>query len=297
MNFRTDLALEKRENLATGEIDGVIFEKEERKGVEITTITVTNENGERALGKPIGKYVTLEVTAFTKNADLSDGRIEVLSEELLKLLPKEGTVLAAGLGNESITPDALGPRCISLLLATRHIKKELAKSLGLMPLRPVAGIVPGVLGKTGIETAEIIEAVAKKIKPCALVVIDALASRRLSRLGTTVQLTDTGISPGSGVGNTRTEISAKTLGIPVVAIGVPTVVDGATLAFDLLEDAGADAKKAFEKLSESEQGKLMMVTPKEIDLVIDRASQLIAMGLNCAMQREMALEDILAIVK
>ena len=215
----------------------------------------------------------------------------------MKLLPQEGTVLVAGLGNESITPDALGPKCLSLLLSTRHIKKELAKSLGLVPLRPVAGIVPGVLGKTGIETAEIIEAVAKKIEPCALIVVDALASRKLSRLGTTVQLTDTGISPGSGVGNTRTEISAKTLGIPVVAIGVPTVVDGATLAFDLLESAGADAQSAIKRLSDSGNERFMMVTPKEIDLVIERAAQLIAMGINSAMQREMALEDIIAIVR
>ena len=297
MNFRTDLALEKRENLSSCEVDGVISKREERKGVAVTTITVTNENGAKALGKPVGKYITLEVTPFMKNADLSDGRIEVLAEELLKLLPKEGTVLAAGLGNESITPDALGPKCISLLLATRHIKKELAKSLGLVPLRPVAGIVPGVLGKTGIETSEIIEAVAKKIRPCALIVIDALASSRLSRLGTTVQLTDTGISPGSGVGNTRTEISSKTLGIPVVAVGVPTVVDGATLAFDLLESTGANAAKELEKLGDNGRERLMMVTPKEIDLVIDRAAELIAMGINSAMQREMALEDIIAIVK
>lgn len=297
MDFRTDLALEKRENLEAGQIDGVISEKEERKGVAVTTITVTNQNGAKALGKPTGKYVTLEVTPFTKNADLSDGRIEVLAQELLKLLPQEGTVLVAGLGNESITPDALGPKCLSLLLSTRHIKKELAKSLGLVPLRPVAGIVPGVLGKTGIETAEIIEAVAKKIEPCALIVVDALASRKLSRLGTTVQLTDTGISPGSGVGNTRTEISAKTLGIPVVAIGVPTVVDGATLAFDLLESAGADAQSAIKRLSDSGNERFMMVTPKEIDLVIERAAQLIAMGINSAMQREMALEDIIAIVR
>lgn len=296
MNFRTDLALERRENIKAKGVDGVLTEKEKEKNVTVTTITVTNENGEKAIGKPRGKYITLEVSPFMKNADLSDGPIEIFSKKLLSLLPEEGTVLVAGLGNESITPDALGPRCISLLLATRHIKKELAESIGLSSLRPVAGIVPGVLGKTGIETAEIIEAVTRKINPCALVVIDALASRKLSRLGTTVQMTDTGISPGSGVGNARALLSEKTLGVPVVAVGVPTVVDGATLAFDLLEGAGVDTS-VFEKSEEAERGKNMMVTPKEIDLVIDRAAQLIAMGINCALQRSMELEDIMAIVK
>lgn len=296
MNFRTDLALERRESVASAKIDGVFSRKEVKNGVTVTTICVTNENGSQMLKKPVGKYVTLEVTPFTENADLSDGRIEVFAEELLSLLPKEGTVLVAGLGNESITPDALGPKCVSLLLATRHIKKELAKSLGLFPLRPVAGIVPGVLGKTGIETAEIIEAVAEKIKPAALVVIDALASRKLSRLGTTVQMTDTGIAPGSGVGNTREEISKKTLGIPVVAVGVPTVVDAATMAFDILESANAEGQDV-QKIDEFKKEEFMMVTPKEIDLVIERASMLIAMGINSAMQRQLALDDIIAIVR
>lgn len=296
MNFRTDLALEKRENIDSGEIDGVISEKEEKNNVTVTTISVTNENGSRTLGKPVGRYITLEVTPFMKNADLSDGRIGVFSEKLLSLLPNEGTVLVAGLGNESITPDALGPRCVSLLLATRHIKKELAKSIGLSPLRPVAGIVPGVLGKTGIETSEIIEAVCERIKPCALIVIDALASRKLSRLGTTVQMTDTGISPGSGVGNARSEISERKLGIPVVAVGVPTVVDGATMAFDLLENAGLDGEKLLKSGAFSKETP-MMVTPKEIDLVIERAAMLISMGINSAMQPSLSLDDIIAIVK
>ena len=296
MNFRTDLALEKRESLGETAPDGVFCETKNHKTVTVTTITVQNEKGERALGKPKGKYITLEVTPFMKNAELSDERIRVFSRELLSLLPGEGTVLVAGLGNESITPDALGPRCISLLLATRHIKKELAKSIGFSQLRPVAGIVPGVLGKTGIETAEIIEAVSKRIEPSAIIVIDALASRKLSRLGTTVQLTDTGLSPGSGVGNRGAEISRRTLGVPVVAVGVPTVVDGATMAFDLLESAGVDTT-AFSNTADFSKGRLMMVTPKEIDLVIERAAWLISMGINAALQRDMELEDIAALVK
>ena len=295
MNFRTDLALEIRETIDSSEIDGVKSETRDENGVKITTIEIFNENGEKQIGKPCGKYVTIELDSFLRDSSVHEDGVKVLSDELLKLLPASGTVLVVGLGNKSITPDALGPKSVSLLLATRHINSELAKSIGLEGLRSVAGIAPGVLGQTGIETAEIIEAVAKKIQPCAVVVIDALASRRLSRLGTTVQMTDTGISPGSGVGNKRVEISNRTLGIPVVAIGVPTVVDGATMAFDLLERFDVDFNDIRGGNVFDEE--FMMVTPKEIDLVIERASQFIAMGINCAMQPDLSADDILAIVK
>lgn len=296
MNFRTDLALECRENIRAKEIDGVFTSVEKFENVTVSTITVTNEKGAETLQKPIGRYITLEVTPFMRNSDLNDERIEIFSKQLLSLLPREGTILVAGIGNESITPDALGPRCISLLLATRHISGELAKSIGFEEFRPVAGIIPGVLGQTGIETAEIIEALAKKIKPSAVIIIDALAARKMSRLGTTVQMTDSGISPGSGVGNTRTEISKATLGIPVVAIGVPTVVDGATMVYDLLCGVGAEKSQLEKARSVADTG-LMMVTPKEIDLVIERASLLIAMGINHALQPQLELDDIIALVK
>lgn len=296
MNFRTDLALERREYIEKKEIDGIICETKNESEVKVTTITVINQNGEKVLGKPQGKYITLEVKPFTKSADISEDCIEVLSREINKLLPKEGAVLVAGLGNEKITPDALGPKCISLLLATRHINDELASSIGLGKLRSVAGISPGVLGRTGIETAEIIDGIVKKINPAAVIIIDALASRKLSRLGTTVQMTDSGISPGSGVGNMRSAIDKNTLGVPVVAIGVPTVVDGATMACDLLEKQGVDISK-LENESEFRKQGSMMVTPKEIDLVIERAAQFIALGINKAMQPNLSTEDILAIVK
>lgn len=296
MNFRTDLALERREYIEKKEIDGILSEEKNENGVKVTTITVLNENGERVLGKPKGRYITLEVKPFTKSSDISDEYIDVLSREINKLLPSEGTVLVAGLGNERITPDALGPRCISLLLATRHIDSELAKSIGLGTLRSVAGITPGVLGQTGIETSEIIDGVVKKIRPSAVIIIDALASRKLSRLGTTVQMTDSGISPGSGVGNMRSAIDERTLGVPVVAIGVPTVVDGATMACDLLEKQGIDTSNLENETAFRKEGS-MMVTPKEIDLVIERAAQFIALGINHAMQPNLSTEDILAIVK
>jgi len=295
MNFRTDLALERREYIEKKEIDGILSKSQTKNGVKITTISVINENGERILGKPKGRYVTLEVKPFTKGSDISEECVDVLADEISAMLPKKGTVLVAGLGNEKITPDALGPKCISFLLATRHIDKELAKSIGLGNLRSVAGISPGVLGQTGIESAEIIDGVVKKIRPAAVIIIDALASRRLSRLGTTVQMSDSGISPGSGVGNRRTAIDEKTIGVPVVAIGVPTVVDGATMACDLLEKQGIDTS-LFENESFCKEG-AMMVTPKEIDLVIDRAAQFIAMGINRAMQPSLSTEEIFEIVR
>lgn len=295
MNFRTDLALERREYIKEKEIDGIISNEETIMGTKITTITVVNENGEKILGKPAGKYITIEAGSFLKNPDLSDDIIEVLAGQISALIPKKGSVLVVGLGNESITPDALGPKCVSMLLATRHISGEFAKSIGLDNLRSAAGISPGVLGKTGIETAEIIEAVVRKINPAAVIAIDALASRRLARLGNTVQMTDSGISPGSGVGNKRSSINEKTLSVPVVAIGVPTVVDGATMALDLLEEHGIDTEK-FENDSSFKSEGNVMVTPKEIDLVIERAAQLIAMGINRALQPDIPTEDIIKLI-
>ncbi len=205
-------------------------------------------------------------------------------------------VLIAGLGNKTITPDALGPRAAELIFATRHIGAELRKSIGMENIRNAAVIIPGVLGKTGVETGEIIESVARKVKPCAVIVIDALASRRLERLGTTVQMATSGVVPGSGVGNARSRIDEQTLGIPVLSVGVPTVVDAATLASDLIEQAGYATDGAeFEKLLKP-IGERIMVTPKEIDLMIERAAQLVAMSINCALQPELDPKDILAIV-
>ncbi len=295
MNFRTDLALECHEYAAKKHLDGVKIEKQESDCVKITTITVENENGEKALGKAKGRYITVEIPPLTKNSDLFSSQLTVLANQIKKLLPESGDVLVAGLGNEKITPDALGPRCISLLLATRHISKELAKSIGFTNLRCVAGIIPGVLGQTGIETAEIIRGVAENIKPKAVIVVDALASRSMARLGCTVQMTDTGVSPGSGVGNARSEISEKTLGVPVIAVGVPTVVDGATLAFDIIENSGIKVESE-EKINELFKSRVMMVTPKEIDNMIDRAARLVAMGINTALQPDIPPEDILAMV-
>ena len=196
-----------------------------------------------------------------------------------------------GLGNDNITPDALGPRTIDKIRATRHISAELAKSVGLEGLRMVSALAPGVLGQTGIETGEIIMGVSKSVKPSAVITVDALASRRLSRLGCTVQIADTGVTPGSGVGNARAQINEQTLGVPVIAVGVPTVVDAATLANDLLGDNEED-KDLFSKLDG--QGADMIVTPREIDLMIDRAAKLLALAINSALQPTLTVEDIMA---
>jgi len=287
MNIRTDLALERRE-LVTEECRGVECEEYSKGNVKITRIKVLNEQGEQAVGKPIGTYITVEGELLSNELPSDDNRRNAVAEEINKLLPKEGTILVAGLGNSDITPDALGPKTASGILATRHISKELAETLGLGNLRSVSAISPGVLGKTGIETAEIINGIVSKVNPSAVIIIDALASRRLSRLGTTIQICDSGISPGSGVGNSRSEISQKTVGVPVIAIGVPTVVDASTLAEDIMQIKGENTPPA--------DSVGMMVTPREIDTVIDRAAGVLSMAINCALHPQISPEDLSALI-
>lgn len=289
MDFRTDLALERSETFGENLPKGVTREVRKSGDATVTRIEITDEDGERALGKPVGTYVTVEVTPFKRNIEISDEAVELIASELSLLLPKEGAVLVAGLGNDSITPDALGPKVSESIFATRHIEKEFAKNLGLGELRSVASLVPGVLGKTGMETIETLEGAVKKISPCAVITVDALAARRLSRLGCTVQMSNAGVVPGSGVGNARAEISEKSLSVPVIAVGVPTVVDAVTLVSDLLgEDEVSD--------SVLREGTDMMVTPREIDLLIDRAARLLSISINKALQPHLSAEDITLLV-
>lgn len=290
MNFRTDLALERQELLGAESLKGVISETEVKDQVKITRIEITDDTASRRLSKPIGNYITAEVPPFSTDAEIFDGRLEILSEEIKSMLPVNGTVLVVGLGNISITPDALGPKSAGYILATRHISDELKKSIGFENMRSVASLSPGVLGQTGIETGEIVRGIVDRIKPSAVITVDALASRNLSRLGSTVQMSDTGISPGSGVGNQRKRLDETTLGVKVISIGVPTVVDGATLAHDLIDK---EKSTSYSVLPESEQ---MMVTPKEIDLLIERASKLVGMAINCALQPDISPEDIMSLV-
>lgn len=284
MERRTDLAIEARE-LAGSDIQGVEYSVRNENGMEISKLCVKNHQASVKLKKEQGTYITIDVPAMTDNFLSTDDRIKTISNEIKRLLPVNGLVLVCGLGNVEITPDALGPKTVSRILATRHITGELARSTGLDSLRPVAVLKPGVTGQTGIETFEYIESIVKKVRPTALVVIDALASRRLSRLGCTLQISDTGISPGSGVQNNRKKITKDSVGIPVIALGVPTVVDAVTLVSDLLD---VDDEKTSRDLSEvlSPDNRSMVVTPKEIDLLIDRASRLVSMSLNVALQSD-----------
>ena len=282
MERRTDLAVEARE-LAGEDISGVEYKTRKESGMEISRMTVKNHDAGIKLKKEIGTYITIDVPAMTDNFLSTDERVLTIGKEIRRLLPVNGLVLVCGLGNVEITPDALGPKSVSRVLATRHITGELARSTGLDSLRPVAVLSTGVTGQTGIETFEYIESIVAKVRPNAVVVIDALASRRLERLGCTLQISDTGISPGSGVRNHRKSINRESVGVPVISLGVPTVVDAVTLVCDSL---GVGDAKTYEQLkaSLSPDNRSMVVTPKEIDLLIDRASRLISMSLNCALQ-------------
>lgn len=290
MNLRTDLALERHEISSDTDSDGIFFKKTEEEGITITEIEVLNEKGEKSIEKPRGKYLTFEVTPFSTGSGLfSSPELRVISGHIKKLIPEsEKTVLVAGLGNSEITADSLGPKTASMIFSTRHIDSDYGKQIGLGKVRSVACVSTGVLGKTGIETGEIIESVAKKINPCAVIVIDALAARRLERIGTTVQISTSGIEPGSGVGNARKCITEKTVGVPVISIGVPMVVDAGTFVYDILGENGKDEAEKLE-------GEIT-VTPKDIDIITERAARLIAMSINCALQESFSPEEIFAIV-
>ena len=272
MQKRTDLALEQRE-MHTSLPDGVDCEEFKKGDALITKITIKDEIGAATLKKPIGIYTTVEVPPFTDNFK-NEELISAITESLKELIPSKGSALVVGLGNRKITPDALGPKVASGILATRQITDEIRRISGIEGMRNVSVLAPGVLGQTGIEAFNLLHAVTGEIKPAFLIVIDALASRYLKRLGCTVQMSDSGIEPGAGVGNARREISRKTLGVPVIAVGVPTVVDAATLVSDLTGGSGEIANP---------EGRQMIVTPREIDLLISRASALIADCINRAL--------------
>lgn len=286
MNFRTDLALERCEFLGKKAINGVEIESFEAEKAKVTRIDVLNSEGEETVGKPVGRYITVEVTPFAKHAQFIDDSLESVLAEIRRIIPKTGSVLVAGLGNMRITPDALGPKCASMIFATRHIKGELLKATGLSNLRSVSAFSTGVMGETGAESGEMIKGVVQTLKPDFVITVDALAARNVKRLGTTIQMCNTGIIPGSGVGNSRKEISEKTIGVPVISIGVPTVVDAATLIMDCVGTAGDEELIV-------EQAGSMMVTPREVDLMIERAAKLTSLAINCALQPDISPEDML----
>ena len=284
MELRTDLALEIRQQHPR--CSGVTVTEERHGGTSVSVLEIETPEAAREMGRAVGRYITLSLPPLTDSAFLPEEHCRCLSRQLSAMLPGEGTVLVAGLGNLSVTPDALGPKTVSMIPATRHVVEELKRVTGGCVFRPCAVLAPGVLGQTGVEAAELIASVCSRIKPAAVVVIDALASRGTDRLGCTVQLTDTGIHPGSGVGNCRPAVSQAQLGVPVVAVGVPTVVDAATLATDLLGGTVDSLQPG---------GRGMIVTPREIDLLIDRAARMLAMAINHALHPNVDPEELMTL--
>ena len=268
----SDLALESYESADKTVIGGVIV----KENGNITTVDVINENGAEALSKPKGRYITLEVDSFVNDTDIFDGRLNEFTSVLSSMLPEKlSSVLVAGLGNVNITADALGPKTRNYILSTRHILSDINKLEGFENLFCVSAFSTGVLGETGIETSEIISGIADKINPSLIIAVDALAASSKDRLGTTIQFSSSGISPGSGVGNHRNEISEKTLGIPVIGIGIPTVINPSVLG---------------------ENGGDIFVTPREIDRITEQGAKLIGMGINACFQKNISHRDLFALV-
>ncbi len=307
-NFRTDLALERRDIYQKvnklQNIDGIESTEEEiNENIKVSRVKVINENGMQAIGKPEGNYITIDVKKLKLAGEEEIQKAsEILSNELRKIIDmhtdKQGEILIVGLGNIYVTPDALGPKVINEIDVTRHIIKYLPQYVE-EGTRPVSAISPGVLGTTGIETVEILKGIVDNTNPKLLIVIDALASRSIDRISSTIQISDTGIVPGAGVGNTRQEISQNTLGIPVIAIGIPTVVELATLVSDGIDifidrlQEKAESNEYLNKLQQNDKyeevkealnvGEYnMIVTPKEIDDLIENMKDVVARGINFA---------------
>lgn len=287
---RTDLALEARELWqeqagAVTALPGVEARDSVREGIPVNTVRVLDGRGEEALGKPRGSYVTLTLEGLASREEgIFQRAVRAVAGELAGLLrdvPPAGLVLVAGLGNRAITPDAVGPKVHQNTLVTRHLVRQMPEHFG--SLRPVASVTAEVMGNTGMESGELVRAVCEKLRPACVVAVDALASRSLKRLCRTVQLADTGITPGSGVGNHRMGLTRDTLGVPVIAVGVPTVVDGATLAADLL---------GTEDLPDLNEGRDLLVTPKDIDSQVDDLAKVIGYGLSMALQPGISLEEL-----
>ena len=307
-NFRTDLADErtdifKKNNNITDNIDGIETVIREEGNIKITEVKVTNENGANSIGKPIGSYITIDINKLKLATDEEiENYGNILSGELKKLVDihvqKQDEILVVGLGNIYVTPDSLGPKVINEIDVTRHILKYMPDALE-DGTRAVSAISPGVLGTTGMETLEIINGIVNNVKPKLIIVIDALASRSIERISSSIQLADTGIVPGAGVGNTRKELSQNTLNVPVIALGVPTVVDLGTIIDEGLDlfitklQEKAESNEYLNKLKEQynyEEIKEalapndynMIVTPKEIDDLIENMKDVIARGINYA---------------
>ncbi|SHI02120.1 spore protease [Clostridium collagenovorans DSM 3089] len=318
-SIRTDLAIEAqemyKEKNSVEEIPGTEVKEYRDGAMKVTHVKILDNDGELAMGKPKGDYITIDMPIIVHyDNDSKEEVSRVLSRAMKPLikLDESMTALVVGLGNWNITPDAIGPKVVSQIMITRHLKQLVPDSID-EEIRPVCAIAPGVLGLTGMETGEVIRGIIEKTKPDLVICVDALASRKTERVNRTIQVSNTGISPGAGVGNKRMELSERTLGIPVLAIGVPTVVDAATLANDtidlVLEDLiknateGSEFYKMLKEMESSDKEQLMkevldpkvgdlMVTPKDVDMIIDSVSKIIAGGINISLQPSLSLEDI-----
>lgn len=280
MNTRTDLAIESINNIKSS--SDIIKEERFVDDIKITKITINDEKSAEKLGKQKGSYITIELGEYMRNGE-SFSAGEILRRELSSLLPDFKSMLIIGIGNIMITPDSIGPETAKKILATRHIEKHLADQIGLHGIKSVSVLSPGVLGQTGIEVQEIVKGAKNSVNADAVLMIDALVAKDLSRLGSCVQISNTGIVPGSGVGNHRSPLTEKELGVPVFSIGVPTVVDAPTLVYEL---TGND------KIRKNN----MIITPREIDMVIERSSELLSYGINCAVQPKIDPETIMSLV-
>lgn len=307
-SFRTDLAVELRDAYKKAQkIDapGVTSEEETIDDVKITRVKIETEEGATYIGKPIGNYITLDAPQIKQNdPEINEKVYKVLAKEIRNLVGEDinKSALVVGLGNSNVTPDALGPKVVNSVEVTRHIL-EYAPNVLNRPVRSVSAISPGVLGTTGMETSEVIKGVVDKIGPDFVIAVDALASRSLERISTTIQIADTGINPGSGVGNKRMAICKETLGVPVIAIGVPTVVDAATMANDTIDLMLENINNTFQEVNGYDKIKPMkeqekydlikevlkpyvgdlVVTPKEIDEIITSVSDVVSQGVNYAL--------------
>lgn len=318
-SIRTDLAIEVTEMITqetdNSHIEGVELYVDNIANIEVSWVNIKNEKGQETMGKPIGNYVTIESESMKENDVITHEKItDIFSKNLIKLcnLDENSTILIVGLGNWNVTPDALGPKVISKVLVTRHIRDTLPKEID-KGVRPVSAISPGVMGITGIETAEIVKGVVDRLNPDIVIAIDALATRKTSRINATIQMSDTGIAPGGGMGNKRKILNKETLGVPVIAIGVPTVVDAGTLVNDTIDlmidslvnevKAGKEFYQMIKDLDKEEKYNLinnilnpytgnLFVTPKEVDATIERLAKIIANAINIAMHPSIDFDDI-----
>lgn len=318
LTIRTDLAMESREMAQQGssqELPGVVVDSVSLKDIKITRVEVTSADGEQRIGKPVGNYITLEVPGIKDRDPEYEERVsKQLAEEIQRLVDLEdnSTVLIVGLGNWNVTPDAVGPKVVDKIMVTRHIFEFVPDQVDDR-MRPVSAISPGVLGITGVETGEVIQGLVEKIKPDLVIAVDALASRRTQRIGTTIQIADTGINPGSGIGNKRMGLNKETLGVPTLAIGIPTVVYAYTIGRDAIEmvieelseniKPGSEMERLINTMDQDHIDSVinevlaeglgdLVVTPKEVDILIDDVCRIIGNGINLAIHRGLSLEDI-----